>query len=302
MTATSNAKPLELTVSNFGPIAEAGIELRPMSVFVGPSNTGKSYMAALIYVLHRFFNGYSANAKYNSAHGAQSLVKKFGLAGMQQMLLKFETAPSSSYRNQLQVWFANLSTMSHSWAKFWIAKSEDVSGTGKAENLIRYSSGRRPIFLAWHQRDRTGRSDPFEYNVGVKRETELKASVPGTMPMRIERENMAHPAANFIFSPEGLKEVSTEDTEEHVMTWLIRTCASACIPGILGPLARPRPLPSRGPRRRHARPSSGSTRLDSKRVPHRAATRIAGAGTLRSPRRFHGAACRLGGFIAAGAG
>ena len=57
MTATSNAKPLELTVSNFGPIAEAGIELRPMSVFVGPSNTGKSYMAALIYVLHRFSTG-----------------------------------------------------------------------------------------------------------------------------------------------------------------------------------------------------------------------------------------------------
>ena len=61
MTTTSSAKPLELTVSNFGPIAEASIELRPMSVFVGPSNTGKSYMAALIYALHRFFNGYSVN-------------------------------------------------------------------------------------------------------------------------------------------------------------------------------------------------------------------------------------------------
>ena len=55
MTTGSRGKHLGLTVSNFGPIAEASIELRPMSVFVGPSNTGKSYMAALIYALHRFF-------------------------------------------------------------------------------------------------------------------------------------------------------------------------------------------------------------------------------------------------------
>ena len=47
-------KPLELEVSNFGPIAEAKIDLRPLTVFVGPSNTGKSYLAILIYALHRF--------------------------------------------------------------------------------------------------------------------------------------------------------------------------------------------------------------------------------------------------------
>ena len=57
MTATSDAKSLELTVTNFGPIAEAKVELRPLTVFVGPSNTGKSYMAALIYALHRLFGG-----------------------------------------------------------------------------------------------------------------------------------------------------------------------------------------------------------------------------------------------------
>ena len=53
MTYISDAKPLELTVTNFGPVAEAKIELRPMTVFVGPSNTGKSYLAALIYALQR---------------------------------------------------------------------------------------------------------------------------------------------------------------------------------------------------------------------------------------------------------
>lgn len=60
MAATNGEKSLELSVRNFGPIAEADIELRPLSVFVGPSNTGKSYLATLIYALHQFFGGYAA--------------------------------------------------------------------------------------------------------------------------------------------------------------------------------------------------------------------------------------------------
>ena len=38
---------LELEVADFGPIVEAKVDLRPLTVFVGPSNTGKSYMAIL---------------------------------------------------------------------------------------------------------------------------------------------------------------------------------------------------------------------------------------------------------------
>ena len=56
MAATNGEKHLELSVRNFGPIAEADIELRPLSVFVGPSNTGKSYLATLIYALHQFYS------------------------------------------------------------------------------------------------------------------------------------------------------------------------------------------------------------------------------------------------------
>ena len=57
MSAPELSKHLQLSVTNLGPIARADIELRPMTVFVGPSNTGKSYLAILIYALHRFFNG-----------------------------------------------------------------------------------------------------------------------------------------------------------------------------------------------------------------------------------------------------
>ena len=46
---------IELEVKNLGPIAEAKIDLRPLTVFIGPNNTGKSYLATLIYALHQMF-------------------------------------------------------------------------------------------------------------------------------------------------------------------------------------------------------------------------------------------------------
>ncbi len=56
MNDVAACEPLELEVVHFGPIVEAKIALRPLTVFVGPSNTGKSYLAILIYALHRFFS------------------------------------------------------------------------------------------------------------------------------------------------------------------------------------------------------------------------------------------------------
>ena len=61
MTTPTQTEPLQLSVSNFGPIAKAEIDLRPLTVFVGPSNTGKSYLAILIYALHRFFGDYTGS-------------------------------------------------------------------------------------------------------------------------------------------------------------------------------------------------------------------------------------------------
>ncbi len=43
------APSLTLEISDFGPIAEGRVDLRPLTVFAGPSNTGKSWMATLIY-------------------------------------------------------------------------------------------------------------------------------------------------------------------------------------------------------------------------------------------------------------
>ena len=56
---TQQHPKVEISVENFGPIAKANIDLRPLTVFVGPSNTGKTYFATLVYALHGAFNDLS---------------------------------------------------------------------------------------------------------------------------------------------------------------------------------------------------------------------------------------------------
>ncbi len=58
-----------LDVEDFGPIAKASVDLRPLTVFIGPSNTGKSYLATLVYALHQCFkveeyDSYKRNYRY----------------------------------------------------------------------------------------------------------------------------------------------------------------------------------------------------------------------------------------------
>ena len=50
-----------IDVKNFGPIVRASVDFRPLTVFIGPSNTGKSYLAVLLYALHKCLSGMDAS-------------------------------------------------------------------------------------------------------------------------------------------------------------------------------------------------------------------------------------------------
>lgn len=55
---TTSHLTVRISATDFGPIASGTIDLRPLTVFVGPSNTGKTYFAILIYALRRILNGF----------------------------------------------------------------------------------------------------------------------------------------------------------------------------------------------------------------------------------------------------
>lgn len=46
---------IQIVAHNFGPIEKAEITLRPLTLFVGESHTGKTYLATLIFAMHRAF-------------------------------------------------------------------------------------------------------------------------------------------------------------------------------------------------------------------------------------------------------
>ena len=75
MATPTQGESLQLSVSNFGPIAKAEIDLRPLTVFVGPSNTGKSYLAMLVYTLHKHFNDYIRLDSFGSGKMGNILVE-----------------------------------------------------------------------------------------------------------------------------------------------------------------------------------------------------------------------------------
>ena len=54
----STGLDVRIEATNFGPIKSAAVDLRPLTVFVGPSNTGKTYFAVLIYALYRILDGF----------------------------------------------------------------------------------------------------------------------------------------------------------------------------------------------------------------------------------------------------
>ena len=55
---------LTISAKDFGPIIEGTVELKPLTVFVGPSNTGKSYRATLVYAMMRLHRGEAEYGRY----------------------------------------------------------------------------------------------------------------------------------------------------------------------------------------------------------------------------------------------
>ena len=51
------AAPTTVRVKDFGPIAEASVDLKPLTVFMGPNNSGKSYLALAVHCLFRTLVG-----------------------------------------------------------------------------------------------------------------------------------------------------------------------------------------------------------------------------------------------------
>ena len=192
MAESEKSKHLRLKVDNFGPIAEAKIELRPLTVFVGPSNTGKSYLAMLIYALHRFFNG-TRSFPFHAFSWARREDDNFDMSKQEiDALLEWvklgapedsiPPAVESTIRRRLREISAFGGHLNDELARCF--------GIEDTTDLIRHRSDKgASVDMDWQVSDHP---EPFIYNFMLNREgAEFAASVPDALPLSIDPSDAA---------------------------------------------------------------------------------------------------------------
>ena len=247
MVATNGEKPLELSVRNFGPIAEADIELRPLSVFVGPSNTGKSYLATLIYALHRFFHNYSVIGSPGrrfpfekplgsvfvqledpalSEDDIACIYDWVGKIVVRHDAGELQHSPPREVPDAIAgLVHSTISTINRHGLLF---DGEIVRcfGIEKAESLARHANDTEAGFSLQSKTTATQRyAARFKYELGTnRRKTNMVVSIPQGVPMR--------------FTPESLTRWRS-DTPEYDARLILHSVTSDVITNSVGPLIQP---------------------------------------------------------------
>ncbi len=125
----------KLTVRNFGPIQQAEVELHPLSVFIGPSNTGKSYLAILIYALHRYFDDYTPNfflAPHRELHSSRNSITQGILHDLQNIVYNLRALHERDMlRDQEEI------VLPEQLAAILRKKFRNISGTGLEDEIGR---------------------------------------------------------------------------------------------------------------------------------------------------------------------
>ena len=201
MTNRPSTGRLELEVADFGPIVEANIELRPLTVFVGPSNTGKSYLAILIYALHRFFSERSPRYGPRVArtpwlvprYGSEELSKadrRSIIQGLDQLLDDRDTRGDS---HGIALWqmiadvIRRLVSNTDGAGEFLGAEIARCFGVGDIGDLVRLrTTGGARVVLRNHAADAGSDTDPFLFSIALTgSKVTFQPSLPADTPIRI---------------------------------------------------------------------------------------------------------------------
>ena len=259
MTTVPDANHLELTVSNLGPISEGKIQLRPMSVFVGPSNTGKSYLATLIYALHRFFGAYAGGTDYIGWYSVinriYSMMEDEPVLSDDEIavLLKWakETNPNPIDRRHPSIWLCE-NELTGTVAElvrgvlcyvsaFADSMDEELIrcfGVGDVATLPRYAGNGECLFTLRRYTDSAnGGGNSVGYHGKLTGQgVDIAATIAPNIPLRTEEVGVWHmPLRNFswtdIFD-------DSRDGQTHAATGLLEILSRSVATRIVSPLTR----------------------------------------------------------------
>ena len=232
-------EPLELSISNLGPIESANIELRPLTVFVGPSNTGKSYAATLTYALHNFFNAHARSARQylasdlsqddiDSIHEwVNSARRRVATEGNEEYpLYELPDAVAEAVNRSLR-----------DTARLSEPLSDEVArcfGMERASNLIRYPYGGKSLFaIRGSATGEDGRDKSFQYEMElVDEDARLTSSIPEIASARI------NPGIWFLWDFQPQSEELQEE-KEYAARYLVADIVRESVSEMVCPFNRP---------------------------------------------------------------
>lgn len=192
MNGATESGPLELEVKDFGPIAEAKIDLRPLTVFVGPSNTGKSYLAILIYALHRFFDG---GRRFRRGlplfHGGKrplDLPRKY-VDALVEMARSLESDKRLWEENNIVLPSLVAEAVRSEFDGRANALATEIGrcfGSGDIHALVR--KGRPSAARIVMRRRISNHADVLEHEVSLARESKFRTTIPAEVPIPVDSE------------------------------------------------------------------------------------------------------------------
>jgi len=143
---------MRISIENFGPIASASIDLRPLTIFIGPNNTGKSYAGLLLYALFGSLGG---------SRGRRSVIEPL-VRVMQEMVkdARIETAIEGLKSSSLGLADVQdlvretgsslrrcLSNAAEPWGEALGSELRYYFGVQTPSELVRAGSGKAPLSI-----------------------------------------------------------------------------------------------------------------------------------------------------------
>lgn len=247
METESDQGLLSLEVRNLGPIKQSCIDVRPLTVFVGPSNTGKSFLAILIYALHKCFGfenrrrPYSSSIRriFNAQYGSRSkdTLEQLRLS-VQQSLSEIDINGFGNTPNRqitlLKPVMEVVRTIFEGEQDAMSKEIERCFGISVNE-LVRYRSKGEASFKVRVKNNSSER--PFEFTFDLRNQT-FAAACPETLSLTIPDQDLLNDLKTVMSFP--LEQIENEEFDRGYFFWSqISRLFESTMPAFLGTLQFP---------------------------------------------------------------
>ncbi len=248
MNGQTGNESLELEVTDFGPIKEAKIDLRPLTVFVGPSNTGKSYLAILIYALHRVFGGdprsrteglFGVRSSFRSVAEELSGASVNALLEMGRSLKKLDAHPESRDRDSLVLPPQAADALRSGFDRLAYYLSSEIGrcfGIHETGALIR--KGQKASRIAVRRRF-SERDSPAEHKISLTNKVEFNSMVPAEKPIPIGDDTFRYFLESFPMYLMEEQPVLEKTDRKFFIGSFLSSVADMVLPSLVGPLHLP---------------------------------------------------------------